>query len=151
MKKRNKIILGIVLSLLSLLLVLDTVVLWIFVEIYRDEHTVIDLSHGIYMSALLNSDEEALARDSYYDYVRDILMDDPNIFQDEPAILLVNPSIKPLVARVFAEESSVLECNLNTVSLHSDLLELEPALADRVKEMLDWPGDSYPSLRKLVQ
>lgn len=151
MKKRNKIILGIVLSLFGLLTVFNTLVLWVFVNIYQDEHAVIDLSHEMYMDMLLNNDEELLARDSFYDVVRNILKDDPDILRDEPAILLVNPSIKPLVARALAEEPSVLECNLHTVSLHPDLLELEPALGDRIKEMLDWPGDSYPNLRKLIQ
>ncbi len=84
------------------------------------------------MNTLLNNDEETLASDSYKSLVADILKDDPGIIAREPVIFLANPGLKPVVAEILAEDSSIRENCLLTIKRNPDLIELEPSLGNAV-------------------
>ncbi|MCX4354968.1 MAG: hypothetical protein OSJ43_01950 [Oscillospiraceae bacterium] len=132
MSKTKKIILTVLAVLFGLLVLANTFMIWILAETIRAEHSVINQRPSLYMNTLLNNDEETLASDSYKSLVADILKDDPGIIAREPVIFLANPGLKPVVAKILAEDSSIREHCLLTIKRNPDLIELEPSLGNAV-------------------
>lgn len=124
------------------------VFIWLLVETVRAEHTTIDISESIYMSYLLDNDEETLGADQYKSAVAAILEDDPGILTREPVIFLANPGIKPVIAEILAEDMSLLEKELLTIKRNPDLLEIDPQLKAAVEELAEQPNykDSLANL-----
>ncbi|MCM1164581.1 MAG: hypothetical protein NC299_08090 [Lachnospiraceae bacterium] len=152
MTKAKKIILTVLAVIFGLLVLSNSFMIWLLVETARSEHGVTDLRPSMYMSALLENNEEELATDDYKRFVADILKEDPYIITREPVIFLANPAIKPIVAEILADEPSILAENPKIISRNPELLELCPDLKDTVKEFLGQSENerNYPALAKLV-
>lgn len=150
--KAKKIILTITAVFFGLLVLANSFMVYILINLYREEHAVTDLTPGMHMSVLLNNDEEAITTDFYKGLVADTLKSDPHILNKEPVIFLANPAIKPIVAEVLEEEPVILQSEPNIITYYPELIELNPDLKDVVKELLQDPvyERDYPRLKKLV-
>lgn len=71
------------------------------------------------------------------------LKDHPSILCDEPVILIANPDLKPLVAEILEEDTTILESYPITLHKYPELMEMNPNLEPILDGILERTDNPY--------
>ncbi len=71
------------------------------------------------------------------------LKDYPCILRDKPIVFIAYPDLKPLVAEILEEDSSILGSDLLTLYKYPELMEVNPDLKPILEDIFEKTDDSY--------
>lgn len=146
MSKTKKTLLIIGASLLVLLVLSNSFLIFLLVKTYQSESSAPDpfyeWNERKQLLLRYNPDSPIDPEQNKY-LVAQTLKDTPYILRDEPIILIANPDLKPLVAEILEEEPSILENDPLILYNYPELMEMNPNLKPILENILESTDNPY--------